>query len=83
MHQSNRRLPFKDPLELVPRALTKLYSIWISLAYPFASKGRNLSFHFTTHMDRQKAARIHLGNSVSLKKDAWLNVVSENPMGNP
>ena len=82
MHHSNRR-PFADPLELLPRGLTKLYSIWVSLTYPFASKGRNMSFHFTSQVDRQRASRISLGNSVSLRKDAWLNVATEDPMGEP
>ena len=82
MHQSKHR-PLPDPLQILPRALTKLNSIWISLTYPFASKGRNLSFHFTSEVDRQRAVRISLGNSVSLKKDAWLNVATEDPTGEP
>ena len=34
-------------------------------------------------MDRQRAVRISLGNSVTLKKDAWLNVATEDPTGEP
>lgn len=83
MRHSNQRPRFTDPLELLPRGLTKLYSIWVSLVYPFASKGRNLSIHFTSQLDRQRAVRISLGNSVSLKKDAWLNVATEDPTGEP
>lgn len=83
MRHSNRRPRFTDPLELLPRGLTKLYSIWISLVYPFASKGRNLSFHFTSRVERQRAVRISIGNSVSLKKDSWLNVATEDPSGEP
>jgi acetyltransferase-like isoleucine patch superfamily enzyme len=78
-----RRPRFKDPLELLPRGLIKLYSMWLSLTYPFASKGRNVSFHFTSHVDRQRAVRISLGNSISLRKDAWLNVATEDPTGEP
>jgi len=70
----NNRLPFPDPLEILPKGLSKLYSIWVRLIYPFASLGRNVSFHFTSQLDRQRAFRISLGNSVSLRKDAWLNV---------
>jgi acetyltransferase-like isoleucine patch superfamily enzyme len=80
---AQRRPRFGDPLQLLPRALTKLYSIWIGLTYPFASKGRNLSFHFTSELDRQRCVRISLGNSISLKKDAWLNVATEDPTGEP
>jgi acetyltransferase-like isoleucine patch superfamily enzyme len=83
MRQDQRRPPFGDPLELLPKGLTKLYSIWVGLTYPFASKGRNLSFHFTSRLDRQRAVRISLGNSVSLKKDAWLSVATEDPTGEP
>src|ERR1039458_3393455 len=82
MRHPNRR-PFKDPLELLPRGLTKLYSIWVSQLYPFASVGRNVSVHFTSQIERQRAVRISLGNSVSLKKDAWLNVATEDPTGEP
>jgi hypothetical protein len=58
---------FGDPLELLPKGLTKLYSIWVSLVYPFASIGRNVSFHFASQLDTQRAVRISLGNSVSLR----------------
>jgi acetyltransferase-like isoleucine patch superfamily enzyme len=83
MRRAQRRPRFGDPLDLFPRGLTKLYSIWIGLTYPFASKGRNLSFHFTSQLDRQRSVRISLGNSISVKKDAWLNVATEDPTGEP
>lgn len=77
MSRSNQRPPFPDPLELLPRGLTKLYSIWVSLIYPFASIGRNVSFHHTSQLDRRRSFRISLGDSVSLRKDAWLNVADD------
>ena len=83
MHHSTKRPRFGDPLQLLPKVLTKLFSIWVSLTYPFASKGRNLSFHFTSELARQRATRISLGNSVSLRKDSWLNVATEDPTGEP
>ena len=83
MHHSTKRPRFGDPLQLLPKVLTKLFSIWVSLTYPFASKGRNLSFHFTSELARQRATRISLGNSVSLRKDTWLNVATEDPTGEP
>jgi acetyltransferase-like isoleucine patch superfamily enzyme len=79
----NHRPRFQDPLELLPRGITKLYSIWVSLVYPFAYKGSNLSFHFTSQLNRQRATRISIGNSVSLRKDVWLNVATEDPTGEP
>jgi acetyltransferase-like isoleucine patch superfamily enzyme len=83
IRRAQRRPRFRDPLTLLPRALSKLYSIWIGLTYPFASKGRNLSFHFASQLDRQRSTRISLGSSISLKKDAWLNVATEDPTGEP
>ena len=83
MRHSSHRPWFTDPLNFVPRGFTKLYSIWVSLVYPFASKGRNLSIHFTSQLDRQRAVRISIGNSVSLRKDASLIVATEDPTGEP
>ena len=82
MNHSNRR-PLPDPFEFLPKGLTKLHSIWVGLTYPLASKGRNMSLHFASHLDRQKAARISLGDSISMRKDAWLNVATEDTTGEP
>lgn len=72
--RSGRGVPFDDPLSYPPRALTKLYSKWISLTYPFASVGRGLSMHYTCRLPRPTAHRIKIGDSVWIGKDAWLNV---------
>ena len=60
-----------------------MYSIWVSLTYPFASIGRDVSFHFTSKVSRQRAPRISLGNSVSLLDHVWLNVATSDPAGEP
>lgn len=39
--------------------------------------GNNLSMHYTTIMNRRTAPRIKIGNSVIIRKDAWLNVLPE------
>jgi acetyltransferase-like isoleucine patch superfamily enzyme len=83
MHRPNTRPPSADPLELIPRGLTKMYSKWASLTYPFASIGRDVSFHFTSKVSRQRALRISLGNSVSIGEHAWLNVATHDPAGEP
>jgi acetyltransferase-like isoleucine patch superfamily enzyme len=75
--------PLTDPLELFPRGLTKIYSSWVSRLYPFASIGRNVSFHYTSKVTRPRASRISLGNSVSLREYAWLSVATEDPTGEP
>jgi hypothetical protein len=47
VHPPNHPVPIGDPLRLLPRSLIKLYSIWVSLTHPFASKGHSLSVHCT------------------------------------
>jgi acetyltransferase-like isoleucine patch superfamily enzyme len=60
-----------------------MYSIWVSLTYPFASVGHNVSFHCTCKVSRQRASRISLGSSVSVGEHAWLNVATDDPTGEP
>lgn len=76
VHHSNNHPPSADPLELLPRGLTKLYSMWVSRTYPFASIGRNVSFHFTSKVSRERSPRISLGNSISVSAHSWLNVAT-------
>lgn len=63
----------EDPLSFVPRVLTKLFSVWVTATYPFASVGRNLSIHYTTTVSRRMAPGIKIGNSVIVRKNAWIN----------
>lgn len=79
----NHRRPFEDPLELLPSALRKIYSIWVSRTYPFASIGHDVSFHFRSKVSRQRAPRVSLGNSVRLLEGAWLSVATDDPSGEP
>lgn len=64
---------FEDPLNLFSRAITKLYSLWVSATYPFASRGSNLRIHYTAKMSRRVAPGIKLGTSVIIRNNAWLN----------
>jgi acetyltransferase-like isoleucine patch superfamily enzyme len=80
---SNRRPPAEDPMDLLPRILTKLYSIWIKYTYPFAFLGRNVSFHYSSKVHRPRSTRVSLGNDVSLREFAWLSVATEDPNGEP
>jgi acetyltransferase-like isoleucine patch superfamily enzyme len=83
-HPNNRAQCYcEDPLRFLPWGLTQLYSLWVSLVYPFASKGRNLDIHFMSQLTRKRASRISLGNSISLRKGAWLNVATEETRGEP
>jgi acetyltransferase-like isoleucine patch superfamily enzyme len=83
VHHLNTRRPFEDPLSIFSRGLTKLYSAWVSRTYPFRSIGRNVSFHLTSKVSRQRAGRVSLGNSVRLLEHAWLNVAHDDPTGEP
>jgi acetyltransferase-like isoleucine patch superfamily enzyme len=68
---------FEDPLSFFPKALTKLYSLWVSATYPFASVGDKLSVHYTAWLNRSIADRIKIGQSVIIRKDAWFNIIPE------
>jgi acetyltransferase-like isoleucine patch superfamily enzyme len=83
VHHPNSHRPFEDPFVLLPKGLTKMYSIWARLTYPFASIGRNVSFHFTSKVSRQRSPRISLGNSVTIGENAWLNVPTDDLTGDP
>jgi acetyltransferase-like isoleucine patch superfamily enzyme len=61
----------EDPLKLVPRGLTKLYSLWVSGTYPFLRSGRKLSVHYTC--DIRNPDLMELGNDVIIHKDVWLH----------
>lgn len=69
------RNPIEDPLRLLARGFTKLYSIWVSLTYPFASIGHDLSIHYTCKLSRFQAHQIKFGNAVLIKEDTSVNVV--------
>ena len=77
MQHSNHRPRFEDPLDLVPWALSKLYTLWLRLTYPFAFMGCGVSVHYTFKASRSMAPRIKLGNSVNAGKDVWLNIIPE------
>jgi acetyltransferase-like isoleucine patch superfamily enzyme len=83
MPATKLRPPIEDPFALLPRVLTKINSFWLKLSYPFASIGRNVSFHFTSRVSRQRAGRVRLGNSVRLLESAWLSVATDDPSGEP
>jgi len=66
---------FEDPLNLFCNAFTKLYSLWLSATYPFASTGSNLSIHPTIVLSRRAAPGITIGSFVIIRNHAWLNTV--------
>ena len=68
------RIWFEDPLRLIPRALTALYSAWVKATYPFASIGRGVSIHYTWDFRRYLARRVKIGNEVLIRKDVHFGV---------
>lgn len=62
-----------DPLGVFPRLMTKFFSVWLKTTYPFHSIGRDVSIHPTVSINRRMAPAISIGNSVMIRKDAWLN----------
>lgn len=77
------RLPLEDPLNFVPRVFTKLFSLWVGVSYPFASKGSDVSIHYTVLMSRRMAPAIRLGSSIMIRDHAWLNTFNIEDGGSP
>jgi len=71
---SNKWRSSEDPISYLAKALTRLYSIWATLTFPFASIGRNVSVHYTCRLARSRAHQIKIGSEVFIGKDVWLNV---------
>lgn len=72
-HTRRLRMALANAFSLVPRIVTKLYSLWVSAVYPFASRGKKLSIHHSC--DVRSPELISLGNSVMVHKDVWLHGV--------
>lgn len=68
---------FEDPLDIIPRSRNKLYSMWLSVTYPFLAVGRKLSVHYPCHLRRPLAGNIKLGNSVIIGKDTFIHIVGD------
>jgi len=65
------RVSFQDPLQSFSRVLSKLYSTWVRIAYPFVRLGRNVSFHHTC--DLLNTGLMAIGDSLTVHKDVWLH----------
>jgi acetyltransferase-like isoleucine patch superfamily enzyme len=65
--------PFEDPLNILSRAVMKLYGWWVTSTYPFASVGNNLFIHRTAIMSRRIAPGIKIGDSVIIRNHVWIN----------
>jgi acetyltransferase-like isoleucine patch superfamily enzyme len=68
----------EDPLRLLARFPTRLYSAWVRATYPFSSLGRGVTFHCTWDFRRYAAHRVKLGNAVEIGKDVHFGVYCPN-----
>lgn len=63
-----------DILEGFSYILTKLFTVWLRLTFPFAGFGRHVSIHHSCEIGKAIANRIQIGDSVYLGPGNWLNV---------
>lgn len=70
------RIWFEDPVRVIPRILTSLYSAWVRATYSFASFGRDVQIHYTWDVRKYYAHRISIGNSVLIGKDVQFGISS-------
>ena len=71
---SDRRSPrllFEGSSRTIPRVFTKLYNVWLGVAYSFAHLGRKVSIHQTC--DLYNTSLIEIGDFVTVHKDTWLH----------
>jgi acetyltransferase-like isoleucine patch superfamily enzyme len=68
----------EDPVRLLARIPTMLYSAWVRATYPFASIGRGVDIHYTWDFRKYLAHRVKLGNSVFIGKDVHFGVYCPN-----
>jgi acetyltransferase-like isoleucine patch superfamily enzyme len=68
---------FGDPLALIPRSVNKLYSVWLTLTYPFLAVGRKLSVSYPCHLTRRFAGNIRIGCFVIIGKDSFIHIVED------
>lgn len=73
----------EDPLSWIPRAATKLHSLWLGWTYPFASFGKQVSVHYSCDLGRHIAPLIGMGNGVIIERDCWLNIPDNSRSGSP
>jgi acetyltransferase-like isoleucine patch superfamily enzyme len=66
--------PFEDPLFLIPRIVSRLYTHWLVWTYPFSSIGRGFTAQSSCDLRRSSAPYIRIGDGVRLDRDVWLNI---------
>jgi acetyltransferase-like isoleucine patch superfamily enzyme len=67
-----------DSLSLPGRAKRKLYTLWVCATHRLAAKGSNISIHCPIVLSRLVSHHVGLGNNIIIRKDTWLNILSDN-----
>lgn len=65
---------FEDPLYLVPRIVSRLYTQWLVWTFPFFSIGKGFTVQSSCELRRSSAPYIRIGDGVRLDRHVWLNV---------
>ena len=68
------RVWFEDPVRVVPRVLTSLYSKWVRATYSFASFGRDVQIHYTWDARKYQAPRMSIGSNILIGKDVHFGI---------
>lgn len=66
-----------EPRVIFQRIATKLNTVWLRSAFPFASFGPGVSIHHSCDISRAAAPYIEISNNVFIGPDVWLNVMVE------
>jgi hypothetical protein len=69
-----RQVASEDPLEWFSRAARKLRTLWLARTYPFASFGKGVWTHYSSHVARSAARYISIGDDVGFHRDVRLDV---------
>jgi len=75
------RVPREDPLSWIPRAATKLHSLWLRATYGFAGFGAHVSIHYSCEIRRCHAQKIRIEDYVMVHRGVWLSIplISSDP----
>jgi len=73
----------EDPFSWITRIASKFRSLWLSRTYPFASLGSGFSAHYSCELQRSIARFIRIGSSVTIGRDAWINIPEVPDSGEP
>jgi len=73
MKKRNRNLG-DDPLSLLGRLISRLYTWYVQWTFPFVSIGSDFWAHYSCDLSRMVAAYMKVGRGVKIDQDVWLSV---------